>query len=466
MKKINAFLVSVLATAALNAAVIEQVIVRQQWPWSTDVKIEYKLSGVTVPVDLLVKAYNGDVELDQMKIESALSGDRYGIAESGVGTLVLDPVKAFGTEKVALANFKVKLTVKEDAEAGEVIYKIFDLTNGSVKNLTRADFYNGKVEGGYETDFGKIGEDFSTPLTDVLIWTGVTNDVAYKTTKLVMRKIPAKNVTTTLGRDSSAKDYKDRQAKRSVTFTNDYYMGVFEVTKAQWDTLRAACASNPFPNVKSAFKNPLYIEMRPISYLSAKEIRGSDIGITWPAGGHACDTYSFMHHLRTLTGEKGFDLPTEACWEYACRAGDVTDFNCGIDLPSNQNYTWAWLQSIARHARSEMTSNTYTPSAEAGGTDCDLEGGGPLLVGMLKPNAWGLYDMHGNMGEWCLDWYAADISDQTGDDPWGPSSGTRQVLRGGSYCTYPNDLHASAQANQAIAGRNDTGFRLCLTVYE
>ena len=63
MKKLNAFLVSVLATAALNAAVIEQVIVRQQWPWSTDIKVEYKLSAVTNPVDIAVQAFNGETEL-------------------------------------------------------------------------------------------------------------------------------------------------------------------------------------------------------------------------------------------------------------------------------------------------------------------------------------------------------------------------------------------------------------------
>lgn len=107
--KVTTVLASFLAAASLNAAVIEQVIVRQQWPWSTDVKVEYKLSGVTSPVDISVKAFNGNVELDSSRLAASMTGDRFGITEDGVGTIIIDPVKAFGTSKVALANFKVKL---------------------------------------------------------------------------------------------------------------------------------------------------------------------------------------------------------------------------------------------------------------------------------------------------------------------------------------------------------------------
>ena len=145
MKKFNAFLLAALGASSLSAAKLEQVILRQQWPWSTDVKIEYRLSGVTAPVDIAVKAYNGDVELDQSKVASALIGDWYGISEDGVGTIVLDPVKAFGTEKVALANFKVKLSLSDSAEnINEVIYKIFDLETGTCTDVRRADFFDGK----------------------------------------------------------------------------------------------------------------------------------------------------------------------------------------------------------------------------------------------------------------------------------------------------------------------------------
>ena len=107
--KMKTVFAAFLAAVSVDAAVIEQVIVRQQWPWSTDVKVEYKLSGVTSPVDISVKAFNGNVELDSSRLAASMTGDRFGIDEDGVGTIIIDPVKAFGTSKVALANFKVKL---------------------------------------------------------------------------------------------------------------------------------------------------------------------------------------------------------------------------------------------------------------------------------------------------------------------------------------------------------------------
>ena len=80
--KVTTVLASFMAAASLNAAVIEQVIVRQQWPWSTDVKVEYKLSGVTSPVDISVKAFNGNVELDSSRLAASMTGDRFGITET------------------------------------------------------------------------------------------------------------------------------------------------------------------------------------------------------------------------------------------------------------------------------------------------------------------------------------------------------------------------------------------------
>ena len=76
-----------------QGAVIQQVIVRQQWPWSTDVKVEYKLAEVTAPVDISVKAFNGETELPLPA--EAVSGDLYGISESGIGQFIIDPVTCF-----------------------------------------------------------------------------------------------------------------------------------------------------------------------------------------------------------------------------------------------------------------------------------------------------------------------------------------------------------------------------------
>ena len=111
--KATAILAAALATATVDAAVIKQVIVRQQWPWSTDVKVEYKLAEVTAPVDISVRAFNGNAELPLPA--SAMKGDLYGVSESGIGQFVIDPVKAFGNTKVAIADFRVELEVTESA---------------------------------------------------------------------------------------------------------------------------------------------------------------------------------------------------------------------------------------------------------------------------------------------------------------------------------------------------------------
>ena len=167
MKKILISSAFVLTAAAVYAAAIEQVIVRQQWPWSTDIKVEYKLSGVTEPVDLTVRAYNGPTELPIPP--SAISGDRFAISEGGVGQLMIDPVAAFGTGKIALANFKIKLSVAPSpSNMDDVLYKIFCLTNGIVTDVKRKELLNGKY-GAVETDFSKIGEGFNTSLGDVVI---------------------------------------------------------------------------------------------------------------------------------------------------------------------------------------------------------------------------------------------------------------------------------------------------------
>ena len=148
MKKLLAPVLMFSAVLGLDAATIDKVVVRQQWPWSTDVKVEYKISGVTSPVDITVEAYNGSEKLDSSNLAPAMTGDLIGISEDGIGTIVIDPVKAFGSAKIALANFKVKLSTEDS-----VLYKIFDLrtvsTNGKpvpVVELTAADIRSGATE--------------------------------------------------------------------------------------------------------------------------------------------------------------------------------------------------------------------------------------------------------------------------------------------------------------------------------
>ena len=377
-----------------HGAVIQQVIVRQQWPWSTDVKVEYKLAEVTAPVDISVKAFNGNTELPLPA--EAVSGDLYGISESGIGQFIIDPVKAFGNTKVAIADFRVELELSESAaNIGEVLYKIFDLENGGdPKEVTRADLLNG-MYGSVVTNFASLGEGFYSPATDVLIWTGVTNDVKYKTTHLVMRKIPAKNQTFAMGSPSSevgrSKFVTDSENQVGVRFTNDYYVAVFELTQKQYKFINNNAAPSAYTGEDA--------DWHPVEKVSYNTLRGAynSVGpsgekINWPTNAYMHEVYggSVMAKLRTkFSNEYEFDLLTEAQWEYACRAKTTTAFNNGKNLESVGTYNSPNLESIAWYISSDA-------EAQAGNNTTHV-------VGMKAPNAWGLYDMHGNVGEICLD---------------------------------------------------------------
>ena len=384
----------------LHGAAIDQVIVRQQWPWSTDVKIEYRLSGVTVPVDISVTAYNGTTPLDNSNINAALSGNRFGVTDP-VGTIILDPVKAFGNEKVAIADFRVELELSESAaNIGEVLYKIFDLTNGECKDVTRAQLLNGDY-GSIVTNFASLGDGFSSPATDVLIWTGVTNNPAYKDTHLVMRKIPARNDSFMMGSPSGevGREYysadSGTETQVSVRFTNNYYMAVFELTQAQYRRIANESPSNYTGD--DADYHP--VEKVGYNTLRGKYTEAGPSGekINWPTNSHPHEvtSVSVMAKLRNATGNAyEFDLPTSAQWEYACRAKTTTAFNNGKNLESISRYSSANLSSVAWF----------------GDTESGLSGNTTQIVGLKAPNAWGLYDMHGNVNEFCLGGYVKDVN--------------------------------------------------------
>ena len=133
MKRVFLFAVALsFLTSGADELSIDRVIVRQQWPWSTDVKVEYEISGVTDPVDICVEAWNGTERLDSPRLNASMHGDIYNITNGGVKSFVIDPVSAFGTSETAISDFKVKLyTVKSADGMDEVLYRIYDLKTGA-----------------------------------------------------------------------------------------------------------------------------------------------------------------------------------------------------------------------------------------------------------------------------------------------------------------------------------------------
>jgi formylglycine-generating enzyme required for sulfatase activity len=157
--------------------------------------------------------------------------------------------------------------------------------------------------------------------------------------------------------------------------------------------------------------------------------------------------------------QRSYALPTEAQWEYACRAGSETAFPWGDDTASARDYgnmvdrsTQRWINSYL-----DMTIET-SPWDDGYPTTAP--------VASFKPNAWGLYDMHGNACEWCSDWYGDDYYLRcTGFDPKGPKTGEIRVLRGGSWVRLPRICRSASRHNIVPTFRSvGRGFRVVLGV--
>ncbi len=198
-----------------------------------------------------------------------------------------------------------------------------------------------------------------------------------KGVRLEMVLIPAGEFL--MGSPDSDKDAFDwEKPQHRVRITKPFYLGKCLVTQEQW---KAVMGNDP-----SHFKGP----KNPVEEVS------------WD------DCQEFLEKLNSKVGTQHakFVLPTEAQWEYACRAGSQPRYCFGDDESELDDYGWFLANA----------------------------GDGPRPVGQKKPNAWGLFDMHGNVGEWCQDWYGGGYyANSPADDPSGPATGSTRVDRGGGW---------------------------------
>lgn len=377
---------------------ITDVSVRQRWPWNRLVDIDYVLiCDATNRVNVSLSAYNNNEPMD-LPAES-LSGDLYGV-EQGARKIVWDPSKSAYTNE-PLTQFRVSLSSTLTPS-----YMIVNLTDGQVS---------------YRYDWN--------------IWYDVTNRTEYMTTNLVLRHIlPGTFMMGTPAEYLSLKlSYTKPEDYHQVTLTKGFYISIFETTQKQW----ALMMNNAWP---SYFTNAACADSRPVENVTYSSIRGTAT--------NQVDANSFAGKLNTLVG-LDFDLPTEAQWEYACRAGTDTPYNDGITSPTPS--------TVALLARFRDNNNT----AEAG-TNRNVDVScGTARVGTYRPNRWGLYDMHGNVWELCFDGLVDNLGTDPVIDPSFNATGSNKMIHASAWS---EDYHNQRSATRLGVGQtsyySNMGFRI------
>ena len=239
-----------------------------------------------------------------------------------------------------------------------------------------------------------------------------------------------------MGSPTTEEGRNSYELQHRVTLTRDYWLGTFEVTQAQW---KAVMGNNP-----SNFKGD-DLPVETVSWEDAKafcERLNNDSSIKKPAGYR-------------------FDLPTEAQWEYACRGGKRGKGYLYSGGDSCSEVAW-YVSNSGKSRLQEFDLQTATNKElvefirRAGENECQ-----PRPCGGKSPNELGLYDMSGNVWEWCRDWSGSYSGDAT--DPTGPASGSRRVGRGGSWLSNARECRSAYRSSFSPGGRgNNLGFRLAL----
>ena len=414
-----------LTAAALD---VTGVTARQRWPWNNLVDIGFTLSGVESSETF----YRIDVRASYAGMAGEAVAAKTLVSEpvvkgNGSHTIVWD----MGRDLPGLVTSNLTVTVSAAPFAPtEGVYLVIDLSGGSSATS-------------YPVRYSLTGPNLS--------------DDTCRTTELWLKFCPAG--TFTMGTDSNATVNNLHLPAHTVTLTKPFYLGVFEVTQEQYYRIHG--------DRPSYYTNETCRAARPVESVKYDDIRPAG---SWYDGTIGASSQKFMGVLRRRTG-LNFDLPTEAQWEYACRAGTT-------GLYYDSRFTEATIQNYCR-----AINGSTTIGASTTGDRNDDTTKGSAKVGSYDPNPWGFYDMYGNVAEICgdgnpysdgytsaktaFDNYTGDFVNPRSPIPGTtPNPGSSYPARGGDYTqSYPSSHMTSvSRLYRYDSGTGRAyGFRVCLT---
>ncbi|MBR3220947.1 MAG: formylglycine-generating enzyme family protein [Kiritimatiellae bacterium] len=357
-----------------------------------------------------------DVSGEWVRVGGGVVGDVFGDADryvktTGAKVAYWRPDRSWGGQTVT--DGRIRAVVTAWATNAPPEYMAVDLENDCL-----VSYYSDK-----EAVPGSVGDDM------------------YKTRKLLMRKVPAAGVPWTMGSSIYEEYRSENETPHRVTLSDDFYIGVYEVTRGQW----AYCGlADP-----SEFSWPGRSMMLPLHKADYRNVRGTDK--IFMRTGSEVGSGTFLDWVRKHAGV-AVDLPTSAQWEFACRAGKGGAVYQGYFGSKDTSQSIADMKRIAWFADN---------SSEG----CD--GAQVHEVGLKEPNAFGLYDMIGNVSEWCLDFYSNTYYANSPElDPHGPAACELGqdflIQRGSGYNRAWNGMRIARFDGDLPWGQSNVyGFRVC-----
>ena len=427
-----------------GAASFENVIIRQQWPWNTDVTIDFDLvSPIGERNDVYVQISAGDEKLDVLA--NSFSGEMDSLG-CGQHRIVWSPVKAGFPGDFAVTQLKFTLSAKPAAP----LYYVLDLSasnrTDAVYSLTAMD---APPSGGFNTD-------------------------EYKKTKIAFRKVRAGSFM--MGSPADEAGRIDNEDLHKVILTNDFYLAIFETSQYQF---YLAGTNSPSEHQYGGIGKLSRYAVVNTSYDMLRGLESE--GENWPVSS-AVGPDSYIGHLRSRTKAGDalpqgyvFDLPTEAQWEYACRAGTTTAWNNGTDLVLYDTYG---NETYGKGTSDEIYGQYSDANLDKLGWYISwggkwMQGGVKSVCGNYEPNRWGFYDMHGNVAEMTLDGLEREgiendkLGTATAVEPRGGTlNKIHRICRGGAWNLLPEKCRSASRSSlvkrDAYSSYSHIGFRLAI----